>query len=50
MVAIEWPAAHEIGLVPMEHLHREFVALCNNLVRATSSELLDIALDARGAR
>lgn len=41
MEPIEWSAAHEIGLVPMDRTHREFVDLYNNLVRAGSTEFLD---------
>jgi hemerythrin len=41
MVAIEWSAAHEIGLVPMYRTHREFVALYNNLVHAGSADFLE---------
>ena len=41
MVAIEWSAAHEIGLVPMDRMHREFVDLYNNLVHADSADFLD---------
>ena len=40
MVAIEWSAAHEIGLMPMDRTHREFADLYNALTSAASADFL----------
>lgn len=35
-----WSAAHELGLAPMDHTHREFVELYNGLAAATDDSFL----------